>query len=151
MKKIYSILLVALIIVATLSCTRNNGDIGDYFVTWKLEKMTINGSVDAQYEGNVFWAFQSQVICMKRVDNAVHTYTDGWGEWEEKGKVLEFNFFGTDNDNPNPGSPKYSPLPETHLPKGVSLLDVLSLSGSKMELRYISDDSCEIRYYLKKW
>ena len=65
---------------------------------------------------------------------------------------LLMNFTHTDNDNVNPGSAKYSPLPETHLPGGTTFhLDVITLNGKEMTLRYTSPDGKEYLYKFKKW
>lgn len=152
MKKIFNrILALMFLIVSLSSCTHNNGDIGDYFGMWKLETITIDGEKDSEYEGNVFWRFQNEVIGMTRVNEEMHASSGSYGTWKElEGDVLQLNFTHSDNYNPA-GSFYYSPLPETYLPVGISNLDILSQSGSEMKLRYMDVDGRQIDYKFKKW
>ena len=150
MRKIYNIVALLLISLFVVSCTHNNGDIGHYFGTWKLEKMTINGENDEEYADNVIWKFQAGVICMVRVDDASHTKVEAWGTWEEDGNVLRIDYTHHD-DAFSVESQKYTPLPETHIPWGVTELEILKQTSSKMELKYINNDGQIIRYYFDKW
>ena len=137
--------------VALSSCTHNNGDIGPYFGTWKMLSVEIDGEVDAGYSGNVFWKFQNKVVCMLRVNEENHTTTECWGTWEENDNVLQLNFTHEDYYH-KPGSSYYSPLPETYLPSEQVLgLDIISLSGSSMQLKYVTAEGKEIEYKFKKW
>lgn len=137
--------------VAMSSCTHNNGDIGPYFGTWKMLSVEIDGEVDAGYAGNVFWKFQNQVVCMVRVNEVNHTTTECWGTWKEIGNELHLNFTHEDYYH-KPGSSYYSPLPETYLPSMQTLeLDIVSLSGSSMQLKYVTDDNSVIEYKFTKW
>lgn len=150
MKQIKEILLVALVGMALSACTHNDGNIGVYFGTWKVEEITIDGVADIDYRDNLFFQFQSGVFCMRRVDEH-HIAAVSWGTWEEvSDNVLRLSFVYSDDNNPE-GSEKYSPLPESHLPKGVSDLDILQLTGSAMKLQYLAEDEIEYVYNLKKW
>lgn len=135
-------------------CTHNNGDIGDLFGTWKLENITIDGAADEAYGNNIVWKFQSSIIEMQQVDDALHESLNSYGTWSRPADgVMKLDFTHTDNSYPEPGAAHYSPLPATHLPKAqVIALDILELNGSKMKLRYIdADASTTIEYYFKKW
>ena len=149
-KTIHGILTLIVIAVFTLSCTRNNGDIGEYFGTWKVESITLNEVKDATYTGNLFWGFQASVFSMKQVGEN-HSSTQCWGTWEDiDGKILRIDFTHQDNLRPE-GSPFYTPLPVSYLSQGVSDLTILSLSGSEMNLEYINNEGTRIKYKLKKW
>lgn len=133
------------------SCTHNNGDIGPWFGEWKLTTITVDGTPDAGYDGNIFWAFQTTVIEMLSADNeTTGDYRQRWGTWAQDGTTLTLNFTHSDNDNPA-GSDKYIPFPETGLPAGVSKLDIVSLSSSEIKLNYTADDGKTYGYLLKKW
>lgn len=141
-------------LVALNGCTHNNGDIGDLFGTWKLEEITVDGQADGAYGDNIVWKFQSSIIEMQQVNEALHETLNSFGTWSRpQDGVMRLDFTHTDNDNPEPGSLGYSPLPATHLPAGCVInLDVLQLNGSKMRLRYIDEASAEVyEYYFKKW
>lgn len=135
-------------------CTHNNGDIGDLFGTWKLEKITIDGEIDRGYGDNILWKFQSSIIEMQQVNDALHETFKSHGSWSRpEAGVLVLDFTHIDNDNPEPGSEVYSPLPATHLPSACKInMDLLQLDGSKMKLRYIDSLTNEVyEYYFKKW
>lgn len=132
------------------SCTHNNGDIGPYFGIWKLSQLTINGEEDPAYEDNIVWKFQASAISMVRVQE-YHTHFESYGTWEEVSpEELRLKFIYSDNGNPE-GSPKYSPLPETHLPPGEISLTIVSLSSKRMQLRYQALDGTLYGYKLEKW
>ena len=137
--------------VTLSSCTHNNGDIGPYFGTWKLLSISVDGVEDVDYAGNVFWKFQNEVVCMVRVNESAHTANECWGTWKEIGNVMQLNHTHWD-DNHKQGSFYYSPLPETHLPaNSISDLEIVSLSGSSMQLKYVTDDNRVVGYKFTKW
>lgn len=149
MKKIYHISLMMIVAVIVMSCTHNNGDIGEYFGTWKLESMTVNGEHDGEYGGDIFWKFQSSVFCMEQVNERLDT-ENRWGTWSDDGKVLRLDFSHHDDAHPE-GSAFYSPFPATHIPTGISELVIMSMGGSRMELQYTGVGGNVIVYKLKKW
>lgn len=154
MKLAYRIITLLIIALTFNACTHNNGDIGELFGTWKLQSITIDGEIDSSYEDNVLWKFQSSVMCMIRANDSTHNRLESWGTWSyaNDDTLLELNFTHTDNDNPKPGSTKYSPLPETHLPKStIFTLDIIKLNSSEMILIYHSIEGKEYQYKLKKW
>lgn len=135
------------------SCTHNNGDIGDWFGTWKLREITINSTPDATYAGNMFWKFQSATIQIVELDE-YHGRADSWGSWEElpasSGVILRLNFTHSDNNNPV-GSGKYSPPKASYLPSAsVSDLDVLHLDSKTLRLRYQAADATVYEYSFSK-
>lgn len=154
MKTIINVVALWMMALALAGCTHNNGDIGDLFGTWKLEKMMIGGEVDTDYGDNVVWKFQSSIIEMQQVDDSLHETLNAYGTWSRPADgVLKLDFTHTDTANPDPGADKYSPLQSTRLPRAQVIdLDVLELNGSKMRLRYIdAAESTAIEYYFKKW
>ena len=151
MKKKILFAIAATAIIA--ACTHNDGNIGDWFGAWKLREITINGTPDAAYGGNMFWKFQSATIEICVLDE-YHGRTDSWGSWEEvtssSGKVLRLNFTHSDNDHPV-GSSKYSPPKVTHLPAAtISDLDVLQLNSKNLHLRYVAPDATVYEYTFTK-
>ncbi len=148
---IYSLLMI--LASVTLCGCQNNGDIGELFGAWKLEKMTIDGENDTNYKNNVVWKFQNNIIQMQRVKEDEHTTVNTYGTWERpEDGILRLDYTHTDKNSPNPGSSGYSPLEETYLPKAtISTLDILKLDGGKMQLQYISTTGTVYQYFLKKW
>lgn len=127
-------------------CTHNNGDIGPWFGTWKLEEITVNGVTDTSYGNDILWKFQSSIICIVRVE-PYHERSEAWGTWSQDGNALELNYTYTDDKN----SAHYVPLPETYIPAGVTVMSIEELSGSKLKLIYHAADGNIYGYKFKKW
>lgn len=154
MKTSTRIIIVFLLTLSLNACSHNNGDIGDLFGTWKLQSITIDNECDTAYQCNVLWKFQSSIISMVKADDSTHTKTESWGTWSyaNDDTQLILDFTHTDNDHPNVGSSKYSPMPDTHLPKGIKIpLDIIKINSDEMTLRYIANDGSEYIYHLKHW
>lgn len=146
MKKYLHIL--CLIFAVCVACTRNNGDIGPWFGTWKLSSITIDGQPEAyNADPDILWKFQSDIICMVRADDNEHTATPRWGTWSHSGNMLSLDFTYTDNN----GDGEYTPFPVTHLQRGVTAIDIVKLSGSEIRLRWIDHAGQTIEYTLNKW
>ena len=138
------------LVLMMCACTSHNGDIGPYFGTWHVEKMAIDGDDDANYDDNLFFKFQGDVICMVVVNDAAHTRAEYWGTWSECDDKLTLNYTYGD-DNTKPGYGRYAPPAASHLPGGITILDIIKLKGGKMQLRYVSNEDVTYNYYLKKW
>lgn len=154
MKKLSHLILIIALCISFNACTHNNGDIGNLFGTWKLQSITINGEIDSTYQNNVLWKFQATVMSMIRANDVTHERQEGWGSWEYANDETQLvvNFTHTDDYNPKTGSSKYSPLPETYIPKAsISTLDIIELNNSKLTLKYISEDGKEYIYKFKRW
>ena len=129
---LFRISTLILAIMSLCGCTCNDGDIGNWFGTWHLDEMTIGGETDTSYGGDLFWQFQNNVFCMRKVTE-YHEYYPRWGTWAEiDGKTLRLDFTHHDDKYP-PGSDWYSPWPETHLKaKGISDLTKITMNGDRM-------------------
>lgn len=146
------ILWMMMVVFGCMGCTHNNGDIGPWFGTWKLNAITINGDVDEAYaaQDNMVWKFQSSVVEMQEILPGHMTY-DHFGTWHQlSDDVVEMKFIYKDDNNPV-GSDYYSPPVSSHLPKGEFVMDILELASGKMRLRYTSDEGTVYTYSLKKW
>ena len=147
MKRLTYILLLA----ATLllgGCTQNDGNIGDWFGTWRLAEIQIDGQPDESYAGNVVWKFHSDIVSIMTVDDAEHEALPAWGTWSEAEGVLTLNFTYSDSDNPNEWD-KYTPPASTHIPAGITRIDVVKLSTAEIVLKYVATDAT-YTYFLKK-
>lgn len=149
MKHLLHILLLAMT-CSFASCTHNNGDIGDWFGTWKLEKIEVDGS-PAEYDGNIIWKFQSDIVWMGVVDDVMHTATNSFGTWTCIDDILTLNFTYSDNNFPNPGTGQYAPPSQTLIPSGITEMSVLELSSSRIRLLYRRSDGSAVMYHLSKW
>ena len=94
MKNIYTSL-VAMAITLTLtltSCTENNGDIGEWFGTWHIETVTVDGVPDANYAGYNYLQFQSTVVALRFADDVTHDEEAAYGTWSEGDGWLDITF-----------------------------------------------------------
>lgn len=141
------IIFVATLCLSSIGCTRNNGDIGEWFGTWHLETITTNGVVDANYDGEIFWQFQTDVFCMLELGD-YHTQTFHWATWSEHGNTLTLNY-----DHPrNPDKDdyhKYYPPAQVHMPAAVVDLTIDKMNGHTLVATYRDADN-EYTYFLKK-
>jgi len=154
MKILLQIAAALLILGGIAACTQNDECIGDRFGLWRVTDISVDGKTDETYQGNMFWSFQAAVIQMKTVSENPYEpiLSDSYGGCRKDGGKLILDFTNTDTSHPEPGSNKYSPLPESKLPvNSIIELRIISMSGSYMELQYDSPDNTQINYRLKKW
>lgn len=149
MKNLISILLFLTVIISTPGCTQNDGDIGPWFGTWRLEQILVNGTPDSGYNRDILWKFQADVISMVAVNDVTHTVISSWGTWTHTDNTLTLNFTYSDTDNPA-GSYKYTPPTATHLPAAISRLQVVALSKGEIVLEYVSEQNINYTYKLAK-
>lgn len=90
-QRFLNIALVALVAAIATGCTHNNGDIGRWFGLWRVVSITVNGSNNGNYTGNIFFAFQSTTFEQKKV-NDDHGVAQMIGEWREDGDALIITF-----------------------------------------------------------
>ncbi len=138
--------------IISSGCNSNNGDIGPWYGQWKLTEIRVNGQVDTQYTGNIFWAFQNSVIQMTEIISELD-YNSRWGSWSQQGDELTLDFGHHDDSSVSDPSTawRYSPPAATHLIAGVNQLHIVKLSDSNIELTYNSPDGNVYTYYLKAW
>lgn len=120
-------------------CVQNNGHIGHWFGQWKVERVTIDGQDDVDYEGGVFFCFQGAVF-------GVRTSTGGmwYGRWEENDKGMVDVVFNTDE---SAVPPAYLHM---HLDEKM-VFRLVSHKGHDKVLEYVGPDGKTYTYYLKKW
>lgn len=145
-------LLSALILIISNSCTRNNGDIGPWFGTWHLESIMVDGNPEVNYENNIFWAFQSEVIFLTRVPvgkPGMHTVEKRFGTWRETEGMLYLKFAYAD-DRDTDGY-QYHAFEELHFPYGAETpLSILKTPGKRAVLQYAAPDGHNYTYTIKK-
>lgn len=143
--------IIAAIIVGLLSvsCTQNNGDIGEWFGEWKLCSIEINNELDRDYNNDVLWKFQNNIIEMVVVNSVGHSHSEHYGTWISDAGMITLNFTHSDDLN-TAGNGKYSPPQQTHLPAAIIDLKILKLSSSEIILQYEASADCNIIYTLRK-
>ncbi len=150
MKKNITRLFLLLTILLLGSCTHNDGDIGELFGFWRLEKMQVNTTDENLYSDTdvqlYTLAFQSDIVLLQTV--LPHDdYRRAFGSWSCDASRLILNFDHSDNDD----NTKYD-VPEAlgFNPSGVTDFEILTLSGSTLTLRYTDPDANVRTYYFKK-
>ena len=135
----FCLLLLTLLLLP--ACTHNNGDIGQWFGQWKVEKIEIDGTPDPDYKGDVFFRFQSSVFALARTDRKDYFTANIWfGSWNETDGMLTIDF---PNDvNKVPGG--------LHLSES-NHFRILRNDGSRKTLELDSSDGKRYTYHLKSW
>lgn len=129
-------------------CMQHNGNIGDWFGTWKLESMSVDGVDSPDYDGNIFFQFQTDVVRMVEVDTErPATRRECFGRWNENDRTLTLDFSYTADGM---GS-LFEPVPASLMHKGVNTLNVDSQSSKRMQwTMLLHDPDRTVTYYLKK-
>lgn len=138
-------LIISLLSIFMLSsCMHNNGDIGDYFGTWKVKTISVDGETDASYSGNVFFQFQSDVVRLVQ-NRSNYDITEYFGTWEGDENTLIIDL----DHKVNPESEVYN-IPEiTHLVKGENHISVTGQTSSKMTWTFTSNSQTIIYTLIK--
>lgn len=108
---------------------QHNGRIGDWFGTWRLESITVNGDEDSAYAGNYFFQFQADKVRISEVDPVYpDLLNERFGTWQASAKVLELNFSYTGGGN------YWEPWAETYLENDVNILEITCMTSKRMVL-----------------
>ncbi len=133
-------------------CTRNNGDIGEWFGTWHMVSVTADGDLDGGYKKDIFWSFQNNILMLTRIqteNNGMHRAERRYGTWCEEENLLFVNFSYSDNES-NPDY-TYRPFEELHMPFDSEFpLTIDRKSGKTIALTYNDPDGVKYTYTLKK-
>ena len=138
---VYRVFLIAVIYCCLTSCTRNNGDIGPWFGSWRLDEITIDGEQSDEYAGNIVWKFQNNVFEMVKIliNDYTHGYEVCYATWSEHDEYMLIDFQHHDDVYQPDWDGRYKPFAETHLPvNGVAELKIESQTGSRVQLTYQS-------------
>lgn len=148
MKQLTYMVLCIFLAAFMAGCTQNNGDIGPWFGTWRLDEILIDGDADENYRDNIIWKFQSDVISIVEVDDVNHEANPSWGTWLLGDNTITLEFVYSDDIFGN-SSDRYTPPAATHIPAGATTMRVEKLTKGEIILSYQSAD-CVYTYYLKK-
>lgn len=144
------LVLIAIFVSTIFSgCTKNNGDIGQYFGSWLLYEIDIENTPDVNYSSNVVWAFQSSIIKMTVV-NSYHQTDEYWGTWSETDNILTL-YYTHSNAETSPGENEYGFPPNIYFPSNGSVnLRILEQKSNRLSLEYTKTDGIKIIYRLRK-
>lgn len=142
MKTLTTKILMALMLLAVAtSCTTNNGDIGEWMGRWKLTSIECNGSAVDDYEGNLFFAFQSTVFEVRKVGD-YYEHDQKYGTWSDDGKgTLVISF----------PDERYVPFEVLHMSQDRNVLTYYKVEKKGFTLTAVAADGNTYTYRLVKW
>ena len=139
------ILIFAFIAILT-SCTTNNGDIGEWFGTWKVTEIKVGDEPMEGYDGSLFMVFQSNVVEMLQVGEH-QSYNRCFGDWAEEGRLLILNFsYSTTNTQ----DPDYTLPPVTMMQQAIVNCTLLKNDDRDKIFTFTGTDDKTITYTIHK-
>lgn len=141
----YGMFFMVTVLLSSLSCTRNDGDIGLWFGMWQVTNIEIDGRPDEGYRGNVVLKFQNDVM-ENQAQDSHYVINNCFVRWHEADGKMFFEI--PENED---GETQYGYVPELHLP-WLRLIEmkIVNLSGKNARLDYVADSGEILSYYLKK-
>lgn len=140
--------ILSLIVCLSLTgCMQHNGHIGNWFGTWKLTSLEIDGAPDDAYQDNIFFQFQSDIVRVVTVNTELSTaYNACFGTWHQDDSTLILDFGYTADENA-----QFTPPTITGFARGENILHI-SESGSRTMVWTMQkpDSETTITYRLKK-
>lgn len=134
---------------AATACRTNNGDIGELYGQWMLERLTIDGNPDNIECSDFSFSFQNNIVYVSH-QTGHHEYVECFGTWQLEGDVLTLNFTHTDQYHPT-GGIKYNPPAELHIPSRASTkMDVSILTDKKLKFGFTDANGNMYEYTLFK-
>lgn len=147
-------LLSLLLTIFFTGCTQPDGNIGDWFGSWLLEEMLINGEIDNEYaesiknnSGQVMVSFQGKIFNMAYVGSS-----EIYGSWSYAGEVL--TLIASYNAGSGYASPYFNPYPIVlHFPGDVEQVEitVTRISNRTMQWQLIDQNDRLITYNFRKY
>lgn len=149
-KTIINIAFMLLCTVISTGCTMHDGNIGEWFGSWHLEEMLIDGEIDREYADNrandqkqVMVSFQGTIFQMAYIESS-----ELYGSWSYSGEVLTL-IAGKGYE-----SPYFNPYPIVlHFPADVEQVEitVTHISGKTMQWQLIDQNGDLITYNWRKY
>lgn len=139
-----------LVAVAFCGCRMNNGDIGDFFGSWLLYSMTIDGNEAENFDTeSTYWEFQNNIIEISRVDSHYQKW-GRWGTWVDDGDRLLLDYTHGDEDYA-PGTDIYQAPEWLYFPSNqIIVLNFVERQSKRMVLSMQDDKDRRIVYSLRK-
>lgn len=134
-------------LMSLCSCLQNDGHIGHWFGQWLVERITIDGADDADYQKNRLLCFQSHVLGVRYAEGGVV-----YGSWKEDTatNTLTITFNTKDSTTPNGLHFDYSQINANGYP--YIEMRIVEINGKTKKLEYVNtEDGRTYVYYLKKW
>ena len=156
MKRITNSLILFLILVCPFltQCTQPDGNIGDWFGSWYLEEILIDGETDETYQKNkennslqVMVSFQGKIFNMAYISGS-----EIYGSWSYAGEILTLN--ATYHSGSGYDSPSFNPFPIVlHFPEGLDEIEITVTKIEKkiMQWQYIDQNGSLLTYNFRKY
>lgn len=147
-----AILFGCLMLCLSSGCTRNNGDIGEWFSKWQIMEMRVNGEPEKKYEQQFFLEFQNDIVRLVWVAPTGYdrdTYYC-FGTWQQPSdNTLLFDFTHRDD---NSGRLFYAPFNASHFPGDIPFnLTLNKVAGKCYSLKYLDETTAtEYTYLIQK-
>lgn len=140
---------VLLLLLSLTGCTRNNGDIGNWFGKWQLEQLTIGGVPDSFVaEGRFFWDFQNDIVridCVQPYEHEVDYCIGTWSQPSDNTMIINFSHTSDENIFHTPFGALHFPADEPFT------LTIVSDSGKECVMKRVDESTLtEYCYYLRK-
>lgn len=146
MKTILKLFISLVVIVIAEACTQNNGEIDPWFGFWRLTGLSADGETVDDYNGNMVWSFQNNIVCMTTTFG-VHERTECWATWRQDGEYLLIDF----DNHEDSGVGIYTPPEVLRMSgDGVNRLEITGMSGKHITLSGATSDGAVMIYYLEK-
>lgn len=90
---------VLLLAAATGGCD-NNGDIGHWYGSWRLEEITVDGRPYTSWQSDDTWttfAFQNNIVQVQRTNELRDELDIAWGTWTETNGTITMAFTHRDD------------------------------------------------------
>lgn len=154
-RKIFrNVWMLAVVMMPLLTgCTQPNGYIGNWFGSWYLEEILIDGEPDPEYGISIssetkpiMVSFQGKVFNMAYID-AFEIY----GSWVYAGETLTLN--ASYDNGSGSGASYFTPFPVAmHFPKGVDVIEVTvtKLEKRVMQWQYVDPEGQLLTYNFTK-
>lgn len=143
-----------LILPLLTGCTQPNGYIGNWFGSWYLETIFINGETDPDYgtkvspaTGTIMVSFQGKVFNMAYIDGR-----EIYGIWDYAGMTLRLD--ASYETGSGAEVDYFTPFPVAmRFPKGESIVEVTvtKIENKVMQWQYIDPEGDLITYNFRKY
>lgn len=143
-------ILMLIAMLALCACRMNNGDIGDFFGSWLLYSMTVDGHEADGFDPEMtFWEFQNNIIEISQIDK-YHEKSSRWGTWADTDGRLLLDFTHSEAGIA-PGTDKYRAPEWLYFPENKVIdLELIERQPKRMILKWHDAEHNEIVYSLRK-
>lgn len=139
-------ILIGLLTLIFAGCSHNNGNIGNWFGTWHVTEITVNGETLETYNQNMYFKFQAN-ICDIITVSPHHDNFEHFARFQEQDNhTILIDFGHTDEWNPV----EFDAPAESLLENGPNVLKVSNKGSRKKILTLDKEDGTTINYTLRK-